>query len=111
MRLRPPSSPPSSRWRGRRCRGLSPVRFDGRERLDLFGGAIAEGPYRWAVRPVAEVFVEREFETSWAISGLLGAIWRTPEDLSVDIGLRAARLNGELVGEVRAGFTWAFGLR
>ncbi len=80
-------------------------------RLDLFGGAIVEGPYRWAVRPVAEVFVEREFETSWAVSGLLGAIWRTREDLSVDIGLRAARLNGEFVGEVRAGFTWAFGLR
>jgi hypothetical protein len=79
--------------------------------LDLFGGAIVEGPYRWTVRPVAEVFVEREFETSWAISGLLGAIWRAREDLSMDIGLRAARLNGEPVREIRAGFTWAFGLR
>jgi hypothetical protein len=80
-------------------------------RLDLFGGAIVEGPYRWAVRPVAEVFLEREFETSLVISGLLGAIWRTREELSLDVGLRAARLNGEFVGEVRAGLTWAFGLR
>jgi hypothetical protein len=79
-------------------------------RPDLFGGAIVEGPYRWAVRPVAEVFVEREFETSWAVSGLLGAIWRTSENLSIDIGLRTARLNGEFVGEVRAGLTWSFGL-
>ena len=80
-------------------------------RLDLFGGAIVEGPYRWAVRPVAEVFLDREFHTSWAISGLLGAIWRTRDDLSLDLGLRTARLNGEFVGEVRAGLTWAFGLR
>ncbi len=80
-------------------------------RLDLFGGAIVEGPYRWPVRPVAEVFVEREFDTSFAISGLLGAIWRTRANLSLDIGLRTARLNGEFVGEVRAGLTWAFGLR
>jgi len=80
-------------------------------RLDLFGSAIVEGPHRWAVRPVAEVFLEREFDTSFAISGLLGAIWRTREDLSLDVGLRVARLNGEFVGEVRAGLTWSFGLR
>jgi hypothetical protein len=80
-------------------------------RLDLFGGAIVEGPYRWVVRPVAEVFLEREFDTSFAISGLLGAIWRTREELSLDIGLRAARLNGAFVGEFRAGLTWSFGLR
>lgn len=80
-------------------------------RLDLFGAAILEGPYHWAVRPVAEVFLEREFDTSLAVSGLLGAIWRTREDLSLDIGLRAARQNGEFVGEFRAGVTWAFALR
>src|SRR5258708_35489179 len=79
-------------------------------RLDLFGGAIVEGPYRWAVRPVAEVFLDREFRTAWAISGLLGAIWRTRDDLSLDLGLRSARLNAEFVGELRAGLTWAFGL-
>src|SRR5215467_1601075 len=80
-------------------------------RLDLFAGVILEGPYRWAVRPVAEIFVEREFDTSFAVSGLVGAIWRTREDLSLDIGICAARANGEFAGEFRAGLTWAFGLR
>jgi hypothetical protein len=80
-------------------------------RLDLFASVILEGPYRWAVRPVAEAFVEREFDTSFAVSGLLGAIWRTGEDLSLDVGLRAARVNSEFVRELRAGLTWAFGLR
>src|SRR5262249_18873764 len=80
-------------------------------RLELFAGVILEGPYRWAVRPVAEVFLEREFDTSFAVSGLVGAIWRTGEDLSLDIGLRAARVNGDFAGEARAGLTWAFALR
>lgn len=101
----------SQRWSSLTMHLNAAVALTRAGRLDLFGGAIVEGPYGWAVRPVAELFLEREFQTSWAISGLLGAIWRTREDLSMDIGLRAARLNGELVGEVRAGFTWAFGLR
>jgi hypothetical protein len=78
------------------------------ERFDLFGGLIVEGPYTWTVRPVLEVFAEREFGASTTVSGLVGVIWRASESLSVDVALRGERI-GDLNGaEIRAGFTWAF---
>jgi hypothetical protein len=75
--------------------------------LDLFGGAIIEGPYDWTVRPVAEMFYEKDFSIGSTFSGLLGAIWRVNEGLSFDLGLRGARVDQENLFEVRAGFTWA----
>ena len=78
--------------------------------LDLFGGAILEGPREWAVRPVVEAFVEREFGAAFVLSGLVGAIWQLKEGLSLDIALRAARVDTNTAIEVRAGLTWATSL-
>jgi hypothetical protein len=88
-----------------------------RERtLGLFGGLIAEGPGAWPVRPVAEVFVDRESasETEW--SGLAGAIWPFPASpsLSFDAAARLSWLRVAGAGirtfELRAGLTWPFSL-
>ena len=43
-------------------------------RADLFAGVIMEGPSKWTVRPVAEVFYEKEFGKSETVSGLVGLI-------------------------------------
>jgi hypothetical protein len=76
--------------------------------VDLFGGAILEGPSHHGVRPVAEFFVEHEFNVATTYSALVGVIWRTHESLDLDLGLRAARINSDGVGEVRLGLTWRF---
>jgi len=78
---------------------------------DLFLGTIFEGPSKWKVRPVAEVFYEEEFGKSHIVSGLLGAIWQVRDDLAFDVGLRHAVTNGHSVNEIRAGLTFAFPLK
>src|SRR6266700_3514030 len=75
---------------------------------DLFVGTIIEGPSKWTVRPVAEVFYEREFGNSETISGLVGLIWQVREDLAFDVGLRHAVTNGRALNEVRAGLSFSF---
>lgn len=60
------------------------------------------------MRPVAEVFVEAERDVPTAVSGLIGAIWRVRDELSLDAGLRLARAGGVNTTEIRAGLTWAF---
>jgi len=78
---------------------------------DLFVGVIVEGPYDWPVRPVAEVYRERDFGGLTTTSGLIGAIWQVRENLSFDFGLRKGRTNDQTVNEVRAGMTFSFPLR
>src|SRR5215475_11223511 len=78
---------------------------------DIFLGAIIEGPSKWKVRPVAEVFYEEEFTQSHTVSGLVGAIWQVSDDLSFDVGLRHAITGGHQVNEIRAGLTFGFPLR
>jgi len=78
---------------------------------DLFLGTIVEGPFAWAVRPVAEVFTERPRDGPHTDSLLVGAIWRVREGLSFDAGVRAAQVGGEAVHEFRLGLTWAFSYR
>jgi len=75
---------------------------------DLFIGTIIEGPSKWTVRPVAEVFYEKEFGKSETVSGLVGLIWQVRDDLSFDIGVRHAVTNGHPLNEVRAGMSFAF---
>ena len=41
---------------------------------DVFVGSIIEGPSQWKVRPVAEIFYEKEFGLEETISGLVGVI-------------------------------------
>jgi hypothetical protein len=77
---------------------------------DIFLGGIIEGSSQWMVLPVAEVFYENEFGKSATISGLIGLIWRVRDNLSFDVGLRHALMNGRPVNEVRAGLTFGFPL-
>ena len=77
-------------------------------RADLFAGEIIEGPSKWTVRPVAEIFYEKEFGKSETVSGLAGLIWQMREDLAFDVGVRHALTNGHPVNEVRAGMTVSF---
>lgn len=80
-------------------------------RGDRFFSLILEGQPGGPVRPVMEVFHEREnggFEENSALAGL---IWRAAQNLSFDAGVRAARAGGEDVREVRAGLTWSFSMR
>jgi len=81
----------------------------------LFLGMIVEGPDAWPVRPVAELFVEREFGERRLTSGLtesalLGLIWRARENLSFDLGARLSH-EQQTAEELRAGLTWGFEAR
>jgi hypothetical protein len=78
---------------------------------DVFLGAIVEGPHDWVVRPVAEVFHERDFGGFTTTSGLIGAIWQVRRNLSFDGALRHASVNDHTLDEVRAGLTFSFPLR
>lgn len=79
-------------------------------RADLFVGAIVEGPAKWRVRPIAEVFYEEEFGQANTISALIGAVWQVRENLAFDIGLRHALTNGRAVNAIRGGLTFGFPL-
>jgi hypothetical protein len=81
------------------------------QHADLFVSTIIEGPSKWTVRPVAEVFYEEEVGKSHTVSGLVGAIWQVRDDLSFDVGFRHALTNGHHVNEIRAGLTFGFPLR
>jgi len=63
------------------------------------------------VRPVAEIFYERDVGSFRSRSALIGAIWQVQDNIAVDFGLRGARINGQTAGEIRAGVTFAFGVR
>jgi hypothetical protein len=78
---------------------------------DILVGAIAEGPAKWPVRPVVEVFYEDEAGQSSTASMLGGAIWQLKDDLSFDVGFRHALTNGQPINEIRAGLTFAFPAR
>ena len=78
---------------------------------DAFLGLIAEGPYEWPVRPVAELFAEQASGSPRTVSRLIGAIWRSKENLSFDIGIRSARAGDQHINELRLGLTWAFSAR
>lgn len=76
----------------------------------MFIDAIVEGPHEWVVRPVAEIFHERNIGQFQTRSALVGAIWQVQDNIAVDFGLRGARVNENTTGEIRAGVTFAFGV-
>jgi len=80
------------------------------QRADLFVSVIAEGPHTCKVRPVAEVFYEDDVGSAHTISALVGLIWQVRENLSFDVAVREASVNGRAVNELRAGLTFAFTL-
>jgi hypothetical protein len=72
-----------------------------------FAGVIIEGRGE-TVRPVAELFAERDNRGGRTKSLLVGAIWKHSEDLVFDAGVRRAREDGVNVTELRAGLTWSY---
>ncbi len=75
-------------------------------RAELFVSTILEGPSKWKVRPVAEVFFDEKLDQETQVSGLVGLIWQARENVAVDFAVRAASLNGRPVEEIRAGVTF-----
>ena len=75
---------------------------------DVFLGAILEGPSKWTVRPVAEVFYENELGQEETFSGLVGLIYTVSDNLNFDVAIRHALTNGHPVNEIRAGVTFGF---
>jgi hypothetical protein len=76
--------------------------------FDVVGGAILEGPFRWALRPVGELYVDQSTTGTTLTSFLLGGIWRVSEAISLDAAFRVEPHAGGAVLEARLGFTWAF---
>lgn len=77
---------------------------------DRFLGVIVEGATESAVRPVMEVFVERDNHGSSTRSGLFGMIWKHGEELAFDAGVRRARTDGQALTELRMGLTWSYAM-
>jgi opacity protein-like surface antigen len=73
-----------------------------------FLSVIVEGPAKWTVRPVFEVYYDKVWTQSETWSGLAGAIWKVRDNLSFDAAYRYAAVNGHPVNEVRAGLTFSF---
>ncbi len=78
---------------------------------DVFVGTILEGPSKWKVRPVAEVFYEKVLNQEETVSGLIGLIWQVSDKLSFDAAFRHALTNGHSLNEVRGGLTFAVPFR
>ena len=80
------------------------------QHADYFFDTIIEGPYHWVVRPVSEIFYERDVGLLRTRSALIGAIWQVQDNIAVDFALRGAHVNDHTAGEIRAGVTFAFGV-
>lgn len=101
----------SQRWEAATVHLNSALSYTREHEPDLFLGAILEGPYRWTLRPVAEVFGEQASGSARTSSGLVGAIWNARGDLSFDLGMRVAHAGDALIREFRLGLTWSFPLK
>lgn len=75
---------------------------------ELFFDAIIEGPSKWTVRPVFEIYSDSVINQTQTFSALAGAIWQVNDKLSFDAAVRYALVNGRPVNEVRAGLTVGF---
>lgn len=97
----------SQQWEGLTFHFNTAAALTREQHADFFLGVIAEGPRDWPVRPVAEVFYDRDFGEARTRSALIGAIWQVKDDVAVDFGLRGARVNDHTACEIRAGITFA----
>jgi hypothetical protein len=75
---------------------------------ELFLDAIIEGPNKWKVRPVFEIYSDSVSDGTQTFSALAGAIWQVNDKLSFDAAFRYAVVDGRPVNEVRAGLTFGF---
>jgi hypothetical protein len=76
------------------------------QHADLYTGLIVEGPHDWKVRPVGELYYDKDFEGTSTESVLVGVIWQAREAFDFDVGVRGARVADENAVEVRLGLTW-----
>jgi hypothetical protein len=77
---------------------------------ELFFDTIIEGPSKWKVRPVFEIYSDSVINQTQTYSALAGAIWQVNDKLSFDAAVRYAFVNGRPVQELRAGLTFGFPL-
>lgn len=73
---------------------------------------ILEGSEAWPFRPVAEIFLERDFGSpkfadGLARSVLVGAILSASDAWSFDLGVRHGLVDSDPLDEARLGFTWS----
>jgi len=62
------------------------------QHADYFFDMIIEGPRDWVVRPVAEIFYERDVGLFRTRSALVGAIWQVQDNIAGRLrGARCAR--------------------
>jgi hypothetical protein len=80
-----------------REKGLTPDQHG-----ELFFDAIVEGPNKWKVRPVFEIYSDSIIKVSQTFSALAGAIWQVNDKLSFDVAFRYAFVDGHPVNELRA---------
>lgn len=99
----------SQRWQAAAVHLNGALVLDRKHEWHRVLGVIVEGPDAWPVRPVLEIFGDRDNGGGHTNSALLGLIWRARDNLAFDVGVRAARADGQHVSEVRAGLTWGFG--
>jgi hypothetical protein len=97
----------SYRWSALTVHWYEWFEFTRDQHADLFTGVILEGPHDWRVRPVMELYYDKDFEGGQNESALVGAIWEARESLAFDVGVRGARVGDENAAEVRLGLTWA----
>jgi len=80
------------------------------QQREIFLDAIIEGPNKWMVRPVMEIYSDTLVNQTQTYSALVGAIWTVSDKLSFDMALRYALVNGREVNEIRFGLTYGFPL-
>jgi len=100
----------SQRWEGGTAHFNVEANLTRDQQAEAFLDVILEGPAKWKVRPVLEVFYDKIWTQTETYSGLVGAIWQVRDNLSFDAGLRYALVNGHPVNEIRAGLTFGFGV-
>ena len=101
----------SQRWGWGTVHFNAQIALTREQHADYFLDTILEGPHDWVVRPVSEIFYERDIGRSRTRSVLIGAIWQVQDNIAVDFGVRGARVNDRSAAEIRAGVTFAFGVR
>jgi hypothetical protein len=100
----------SQRWNWATVHLNAQIELTREQHADYFLDTIIEGPHEWVVRPVSEIFYERDVGLFRTRSALIGAIWQVQDNIAVDLGLRRAHVNNHTIGEIRAGVTFAFGV-
>jgi hypothetical protein len=100
----------SQRWDWGKVHLNAQIELTREQHADYFLDTIIEGPRDWVVRPVSEIFYERDVGLFRIRSALIGAIWQVQDNIAVDFGLRGAHLNDHTVSEIRARVTFAFGV-